>query len=104
MKDTLKVDRGHFRKVYFEKTYMEELLKMKNMMHKKKWMLFIVIIYIILSQYYLLSQSDLLFLEITTPLSPINLGILNLSSSVSNLSCYSIMIICAFSILLVSLC
>eukprot|EP00347_Sterkiella_histriomuscorum_P022318 403330904 len=35
-KDELNVDRGHFRKVYFEKTYMEELLKMKNMMGKVK--------------------------------------------------------------------
>ena len=41
MKDTLKVDRDHFRKVYFEKTYMEELLKMKNMIN------FIVFIYFI---------------------------------------------------------
>lgn len=38
IKKELNVDRGHFRKVYFEKTYMEELLKMKNMMGKtKKW-------------------------------------------------------------------
>ena len=30
------VDRAHFRKLYFEKIYMEELLKSKNMMMNKK--------------------------------------------------------------------
>lgn len=30
------VDRNHFRKLYFEKIYMEELLKSKNMMINKK--------------------------------------------------------------------
>ncbi|CDW81641.1 UNKNOWN [Stylonychia lemnae] len=34
--EELNVDRSNFRKVYFEKTYMEELLKMKNMMGKVK--------------------------------------------------------------------
>ena len=33
---TTGVDKRHFRKMYFEKNYMEELLKSKNMMMDKK--------------------------------------------------------------------